>query len=172
MANLLNSPKDEVLNATLAELQRLQHQRAEVMKRIRLLKRTLSALAEMFGNQYISDDVLSLIGRRVRRRQPSLTKIYRLVLIEADRPLIGNEICADLERRVPRLLEGHKSPLASVSAILARLVYCGNAVRSQHETGLRCWKWVRSDSASTEAFPRVATQNADSHKSLEAMGPE
>jgi|SRR6266496_5866019 len=132
----------EVLRAAQEELRVLLQQRAEIMKRIGTVKQTIIGLANMFGDEVLSDDLLELVDRKSGGRQPGFTKACRMVLMEAGRPLGAREVCEHIQRRLPPLLLRHKDPLASVTTVLNRLVEYGEARAVVRENGRRAWEWV------------------------------
>jgi hypothetical protein len=135
-------PVQQVINAAHEELRQLLQQRAEIMKRIGTVKQTIVGLANLFGDQVLSDDLLELVDRKPNGRQPGFTKACRTVLLEAQRPLGAREVCVELERRAPTILARHKDPLASVTTVLNRLVDYGEARSLSNERGRRAWEWV------------------------------
>ena len=136
----------EVVRAAHEELRQLIRQRAEVMKRIGTVKQTIVGLANLFGEEVLSEELLELVDRRTGGRQPGFTKACRMVLMEADRPLAAREVCEWIQQRMPPLLLRHKDPLASVTTVLNRLVDYGEAQTVAREDGRRAWQWV-SDAA-------------------------
>ena len=72
--NLTGGPHvQEVLRAAQDELRILLQQRAEIMKRIGTVKQTIIGLANMFGDEVLSEDLLELVDRKSGGRQPGLT---------------------------------------------------------------------------------------------------
>ena len=76
----------EVMRAAHEELKQLLRQRADVMKRIGTVKQTIVGLANLFGDDVLSEELLELVDRKASGRQPGFTKACRMVLMEADRP--------------------------------------------------------------------------------------
>ena len=132
----------QVVKAAHEELLQLMRQRAEIMKRIGTVKQTISGLANLFGDEVLSDDLLELIDRKPNGRQPGFTKACRKVLMEVRRPLGAREVCVELERYAPAILSRHKDPLASVTTVLNRLVDYGEARSLSNDRGRRVWEWV------------------------------
>jgi hypothetical protein len=112
------------------------------MKRIGTLKQTIAGLANLFGDEILSEDLLELVDRKTGGRQPGFTKACRMVLMEAQRPLSVREVCDQLQQRLPAILVRHKDPLASVTTVLNRLVDYGEAKSVLRENGRRAWAWV------------------------------
>ena len=132
----------EVVKAAHEELRQLMRQRAEIMKRIGTVKQTIVGLANLFGDNVLSEELLELVDRKSSGRQPGFTKACRMVLMEANRPLGAREVCEEIQQRVPPVLLHHKDPLASVTTVLNRLVEYGEAQTMVKENGRRAWQWV------------------------------
>jgi hypothetical protein len=140
--NLVNGNVQEVVQRAHEELRLLMKQRAEVMKRIGTVKQTLAGLANLFGDEVLSEELLELLDRKASGRQPGFTKACRSVLMEAGLPLGAREVCERLEQKAPPILVRHKDPLASVTTVLNRLVEYGEARTVIKENGRRAWQWV------------------------------
>ena len=132
----------EVVRAAHDELRQLMRQRAEIMKRIGTIKQTISGLANLFGDDVLSEELLELVDRKSGGRQPGFTRACRMVLMEAGQPLGAREVCERIQQRVPPLLLHHKDPLASVTTVLNRLVEYGEAKALLNDHGRRAWQWV------------------------------
>ena len=142
----------QVVKAAHEELRQLMRQRAEIMKRIGTVKQTIVGLANLFGDDVLSGELLELVDRKSGGRQPGFTKACRMVLMEAGRPLAAREVCEQIQQRVPPVLLRHKDPLASVTTVLNRLVDYGEARAVVRENGRRAWQWV-ADPASAGLDP-------------------
>jgi hypothetical protein len=138
----------EVVRAAHEELRQLMRQRADVMKRIGTVKQTIVGLANLFGDEVLSDELLELVDRKSGGRQPGFTKACRMVLMESDRALGAREVCEQIQLRIPPVLLRHKDPLASVTTVLNRLVEYGEARTVIRENGRRAWQWVSDPAAS------------------------
>jgi len=141
----------QVVRTAHEELCQLMRQRAEIMKRIGTLKQTISGLANLFGDEILSEELLELVDRKAGGRQPGFTKACRMVLMEAGRPLAVREVCEQIQQRLPAVLVRHKDPLASVTTVLNRLVAYGEAQSLVRDNGRRAWQWV-SEPASDSAM--------------------
>ena len=154
----------EVVKAAHEELRQLMRQRADVMKRIGTVKQTIVGLANLFGDEVLSEELLELVDRKSSGRQPGFTKACRMVLMEAARPLGAREVCEHIQQRIPPVLLRHKDPLASVTAVLNRLVEygeartCGPGKRAPGVAmgGGSRRKWFRSRSRQSPHFGAVA----------------
>jgi hypothetical protein len=146
----------QVVRAAHEELRQLMRQRADVMKRIGTVKQTIVGLANLFGDEILSEELLELVDRRSGGRQPGFTKACRIVLMESNHPLAARDVCEQIQKRLPPVLLRHKDPLASVTTVLNRLVDYGEARTVLRENGRRAWEWVsdpersRLDSAEPE----------------------
>jgi len=145
----------EVLKSAHEELRTLLRQRAEIMKRIGTVKQTIVGLANMFGDDILSEELLELVDRKSNGRQPGFTKACRLVLMEAGRPLGAREVCEHIQEKIPPVLLRHKDPLASVTTVLNRLVEYGEARTVVKENGRRAWQWVSEPGAGERNENRV-----------------
>lgn len=132
----------EVVRAAHDELRQLMKQRADIMKRIGTVKQTIVGLANLFGDQVLTDELLELVDRKSNGRQPGFTKACRMVLMESEQPLGARDVCEQIQQKVPAVLLRHKDPLASVTTVLNRLVEYGEARSVVKENGRRAWQWV------------------------------
>jgi hypothetical protein len=132
----------EVIRSAERELYGLLQQRAEVMKRIGTIKQTLVGLANIFGDALLSDELLTFLDRKPSSRQPGFTRACRVVLMEAGAPLGARQVCEQLQRKFPEVLERHKDPIASVTTVLNRLVEYTEARCSLNSDGRRAWEWI------------------------------
>lgn len=131
----------QVISAAQEELKQLMQQRADLMKRIGTVKQTIIGLADLFGDQVLSEELLEALDRKTTK-QPGFTKTCRMVLMTANRPLGAREVCEQIQQKTPPILERHKDPLASVTTVLNRLVEYGEARAVVRENGRRAWEWI------------------------------
>jgi len=141
----------EVVRQAHEELRQLMRQRAEIMKRIGTVKQTIVGLANLFGDEILSEELLDLVDRKTSGRQPGFTKACRMVLMESQRPLSAREVCEQIQQRIPPVLSRHKDPLASVTTVLNRLVEYGEARSMIRENGRRAWEWVADPAESGDS---------------------
>src|SRR5512146_514441 len=132
----------EVLRTAHQELLALLQQRADLMKRIGTVKQTIIGLANLFGDDVLDDELLTLVDRKPNGRQPGFTRACRTVLIESRAPLTAREVVAQMQQRFAGVLVNHKDPLASVTTVLNRLVAYGEARSVVNGSGKRVWEWV------------------------------
>ena len=131
----------QVVQSAEGELLSLLQQRQELMKRIGSIKQTLTGLANMFGDSLLSDQLLTLLDRK-STRQSGFTRACRAVLMESSMPLGARQVCDELRKKFPGILERHKKPFASVTTVLTRLVEYDEARTFLTEDGRRMWEWV------------------------------
>ena len=132
----------EVVRSAQEELHTLLRQRAEIMKRIGTVKQTISGLANLFGDEVLSEELLQLVDRKSNGRQPGFTKACRMILMEAGRAMSARDICEYFQQKLPSLLAHHKDPMASVTTVLNRLVDYGEAQAVAANNGRRAWLWI------------------------------
>jgi hypothetical protein len=137
-----NQHAQEVVRQAEEELRQLLRQRIDVMRRIGTIKQTIAGLANLFGDDILSDESLELLDRKSSGRQPGFTRACRAILMEANRALSARDVCDRLQEKSALLLSRHKDPLASVTTVLNRLVSYGEAVAVVLENGRRAWRWV------------------------------
>jgi hypothetical protein len=133
---------EQVIVQLQAELESLLKQRAEIVKRIGTIRQTIMGLANVFGEGTLGPEIMELVDHRQQERQTGFTKTYRVVLMEANRPLTAQEVCQHIRERNPALLARHKDPLASVTTVLNRLASYGEARFVLNEKDRRAWQWV------------------------------
>jgi chorismate mutase len=133
----------EVIDSAARELHALLERRAELMKRIAAIKRTLAGLADIFGDSVLSAELLTVLDRKPASLTPGLTQACRIFLKESDKPVGARPVCQALQQKFPELLERHKNPIVSVTTILRRLVDYTEARSSLDENGRRVWEWNR-----------------------------
>lgn len=131
------------------ELIFLEQERARIMERIGALKQTIAGLANVFGEALLSDELLVLIDRRRGDPSSGLTRTCRATLMESDLPLTTQRILEEIQRRHPKLLAHHKSPVASVTTILNRLVRYGEARVTATVSGKKAWQWATVQNENT-----------------------
>ncbi len=146
----------EVLRTAHQELLALLQQRADIMKRIGTVKQTIIGLANLFGDDVLDDELLTLVDRKPNGRQPGFTRACRTVLIESRTALTGREVVAQLQERFAGVLVNHKDPLASVTTVLNRLVAYGEARSVVNQAGKRVWEWVAESQDRGSGMPAAS----------------
>lgn len=147
----------EVLRTAHQELLALLQQRADIMKRIGTVKQTIIGLANLFGDDVLDDELLTLVDRKPNGRQPGFTRACRTVLIESRTALTGREVVAQLQERFAGVLVNHKDPLASVTTVLNRLVAYGEARSVVNQSGKRVWEWVAETQERGTGMPEASS---------------
>jgi hypothetical protein len=132
-----------VLTMAHEQLNELLQQRAAIMKRIGTLRRTLSGLVEIFGDEILDAQVRLLINTPAQTRKGGLTDACRSVLMSSSDPLASGEIVTRIRSTDNGLLRNHKNAVASVTTILRRLQSYGETAASTHPSGKRTWMWKR-----------------------------
>jgi len=131
---------EEVLRTAEAKLQELVRERAEIVRRIGAIKRTIVGVTKLCGNEALSPSAQQILRNNGAIRTLGLTDSCRRVLMEASHPLSARAICAELEKRDDSLLARHKDPVASVTTVLNRLARYGEA-SAVAEGGRSAWLW-------------------------------
>jgi hypothetical protein len=117
----------ELCRSAQQELRQLMHDRAQVVRRICTIKRTLMGLAELFGESILDEELTKLLLPKTTDGQPGLTAVCRDTLQKERRPLTANEVYRLVRQRSPLLLAEHKEPISSVTTVMNRLVKYGEA---------------------------------------------
>ncbi|HEY1462759.1 MAG TPA: hypothetical protein VGF44_05015 [Terriglobales bacterium] len=131
----------EVVRSAHRELTELMRQRAGIMARIGTIKKTLSGLAQIFGESVLDDDLLELLDLAPSKRTPGLTRACREVLMSSPEPRTAEGICEILESNYAEVWQRQKNPIASVTTVLNRLVEYSEASSDWNEKRKRVWKW-------------------------------
>lgn len=124
------------------ELISLEQERARIMERIGALKQTIAGLANVFGEGVLSDELMALVDRRRGDTNSGLTRTCRATLMESSQSLTTQGMLDEIQRRQPNLLAHHKSPVASITTILNRLVHYGEARVTTTLSGKKGWQWA------------------------------
>ena len=148
-----NGHVQEVVRQAHKELRQLLQQRTELMRRIGTIKQTIAGLANLFGDDVLSDEVLDLVDRKSNERQPGLTKACRMVLMNANCALSAGDVCDRIQEKVPPMLARHKDSMASVTTVLNRLVAYGEAKAVVLNNGRRAWQWVADSESESTRLP-------------------
>ena len=148
-----NAHVQEVVKVAGEDLRQLLRQRAEIAKRIRTTKQTIVGLVNIFGDDWLGEELGELVGRKdgARQGQRGLTESCRTVLMEANRPLRAQQVCEQIQGRIPLVMLHHKDPAASVTTVLNRLAAHGEALKVQDENGRRAWQWHDQERARVSA---------------------
>jgi hypothetical protein len=137
-----NQSVEQVVARAHQELISLEQERTRIMERIGAIKQTIAGLANLFGEALLSDELLGLIDRKRGNPSSGLTRTCRTTLMESDLPLTTQRILEEIQLRQPKLLAHHKSPVASITTILNRLVHYGEARITATPSGKKAWQWA------------------------------
>lgn len=74
-----NAHVQEVVKAAEENLRQLIRQRADIVKRIGTIKQAVAELANIFGDDWVGEELWELVGRKDGARQRGLTKSRRTV---------------------------------------------------------------------------------------------
>lgn len=143
------SSVQEVVRSAHRELTDLMRQRAGIMARIGTIKKTLSGLAQIFGESVLDDDLLELLDLAPSKRTPGLTRACREVLMSSPIPRTADEICEILEHQYADVWQRQKNPIASVTTVLNRLVEYSEARSDWNEKRKRVWQWCATEKNSS-----------------------
>jgi hypothetical protein len=137
---------EQIVKLAGGELQVLLTQRAAILRRLAILRRIVSGLAEMFGDDVLPEEVRALIKLPTRRtRGVGLTEACRAALSTSSRPLTAREVVDTIRAKDAKMIQNHKDPVASVTSILHRLGSYGEATTKVNQSGRRMWAPVDSD---------------------------
>jgi hypothetical protein len=130
---------ERVIRLIREELSQLLKQRAEIMRRIVILKQTLRGLTTLFGTTAADRDLL-LDSNHKTRPTLGMTEICRLVLTEATRPLTPREVVQKIHQGKYASLLTQTNPESTVNTILTRLVKYGEARPVFNDAGQRAYQ--------------------------------
>lgn len=131
---------EQVIRLASGELQDLLTQRAAIIKRLAILRRTIAGLAEMFGYDALPEELLLLVNPPERgSRGSGLTEACRAALSHSSKPLTAREVVDNIRAHNGAVIQNHKDPVASVTSILHRLGSYGEATTRLSQTGRRMW---------------------------------
>jgi hypothetical protein len=133
---------EQVLRLAGTELHALLEHRAALVRRLSTLRRTISGLAEMFGNDVLTEDLQALVNPMQKTRGAGLTEACRSIVSNSLLPLTAREIADRIRANYPAVIQNHKDPVASVTSILQRLGSYGEAKTRISRSGRRLWEPV------------------------------
>jgi hypothetical protein len=122
------------------EMAALVRQQGLIVARIQEIKRTLTGLGVLFGDNILSESTRRLLNHGSPTAKRGLTSACRQVILHAKQPLRAAEICGRLTHLAPGILDNHKSPMASVATIMNRLCAYGEARSVLMPTGQKAWE--------------------------------
>jgi hypothetical protein len=129
------------------EMQCLIEQRAEITKRILIIRRTIAGLCSLSGVGELSDDLPELLNRKsgTSARCLGLTQACRTVLMKAGRPMITREVCEQIQQLSMPGFQCPRNLVASATVVLRRLVQYGQACKIVCSSGHTAWQWATSE---------------------------
>lgn len=133
-----------VLDAAREELSQLLEERANVSRRIAVIKQTIVGLVNVFGDESLRRELMEFLEERGPGRHRGFTYTCRLILMEAKGPIDARTVGQKITDNYPDIAIRHKDLVASVSTVLNRLVSYGEA-RSTEINGKRAWEWISED---------------------------
>ena len=143
----VQSTKHEALGPVIGQLQNrlrvLMIERAAIVKRIGIVKKTVAGLARLCGPDVIYgelSDLLRLQSTRCSRTHPGLTDLCRELLREASEPLTVRQILRQLQDKSPGGVDRQRHPENSLRVTLKRLVAYGEVEKLRTQEGLCTWK--------------------------------
>jgi len=144
MATVLPNSNDVglVIANAQSEAQLLLQRRAEITKRLTAIRRTISDLVRVFGHDVAISELITMTRPRPgrRNRHTGLTGQCRTELLKAEKPLTALALANKIQASNPELINHHKDPIASITAILLRLESYGEATSEKGGSRRRLWK--------------------------------
>jgi hypothetical protein len=86
------------------ELRQLMRHRLQITRRIGKVKQTIVGLATLFGDGMLNDELLELVDRKPKTRQPGITEACRKALMEAPKTMAARDVCDQIQETMPLLL--------------------------------------------------------------------
>jgi hypothetical protein len=132
-----------VIGQLQSQLRDLELERAAIVKRIGIIRKTVFGLADIFGPDVINrelQDILPLQSARRSRTPLGLTDLCRQLLREVSEPLTVRQILRQLQDKSLAGLDGQRHRDNSLRVILSRLVAYGDAEELRTTEGLCAWK--------------------------------
>jgi hypothetical protein len=167
----IQPPKHEELEPVIGQLQSqlrvLTLERAAIVKRIGIIKKTIVGLADLFGSDVIEGALQGLLplhsGPRART-SPGLTALCRQLLRETSEPLTLGEITRQLQIKSPVWLASQRHPENSLRVILSRLVAYGEAEKVRTKDGACAWNTTTADGKPEEESSPTADHDHTSRR--------
>ena len=85
----------EVVRKAHEELRQLMRHRLQITRRIGRVKQTIVGLATLFGDGMLNDELLELVDRKPKTRQPGITEACRKALMEAPKTMTARRLRSD-----------------------------------------------------------------------------
>ncbi len=144
-----------VIDQIERDLRRLEEQRATIVKRIAMMKRTIAGLGTLFGSGVIDEQLRKTPAPRCSPDYPprlGLTNCCRQLLKTRRSALTLHEIVKACREQYPQIYAAQSHPENSLRTILRRLVLYGEAIETRSASGLRTWQ-ATSTGALSEDVP-------------------
>ena len=158
---------EPVIGQLQSQLRILKLERAAIVKRIGIIKKTIVGLADLFGSEVIEEELQGLLplhsGPRARTH-PGLTALCRQLLRETSEPLTLGEIMKQLQIKSPVRLAAQRNPENSVRGILRRLVAYGEAEKLPTKEGACAWNATAADGKPEEESAPTADHEHTSQR--------
>ena len=120
----------------LSELQQLVGKRAQLSRRISVLRKTVRAL---IADEARRNPPVHPLIRLTPRKRHGITHVCRSILQQATRPLAVQEIVDTIRILHPSAIRGNTDILGAVPAVLRYLLESGEANNTFNEEGVRTW---------------------------------
>jgi len=137
---------ERVVDRIQHELRSLLLERAAIVKRIGMVKHTITGLIDVFGADIPDGELRNLLDHRSGGSStcphPGLTEACRHTLMESSQPLTTRQLCVKIQETHPSILVKHQQPMASVTVVLRRLVSYGEVQDGVNERHGRTWSWI------------------------------
>ena len=130
-----------VIKHTHGQLIELIRRRQELVRRISSVKQTIVGLANLFGQECLTEELHVFVGEKSCRPRSGITNACRQVLMQTRTSLTARDVCNLIHDRNSSLLSHHKDATVSVTTVLNRLVHYGEAESVVLDNGRRAWKW-------------------------------
>lgn len=124
-----------------SELRDLMSQRAQLNRRITVLRKTIRTL---LGNGASRDSRTAAAVRLTPRKRDGLTHLCRQALREANDPITVRAVAELVRQYHPPEASRHRDLVASVGAVLRYLLESGEVNNAFDDEGNRTWFVVRS----------------------------
>ena len=122
------------------ELRELLRHRAQVNRRIVVLRRTIRAV---LGDEVVRDSRTMAAIRLTPRKREGITHTCRLVLTQASLPMTVREVAEAIRSSYPSAAANQRDLLASVSTALRYLLESGEANNAFNDDAKRTWFGVK-----------------------------
>jgi hypothetical protein len=130
---------EEIIAEMKKELLTLHAERSAIDGRMDTIKKALTGLATLYGDEAISFDFLEPKHPNNGSRRGRLTAACRSILLKAKLPLSTKEVHELIALEHPESLMLHKQPYTAVAVTLKRLALRGEAHVVSNRRGKTLW---------------------------------